>query len=203
LEHDAVPAVNAHGIWASMIFCILSSQVRAEVAQRLAKGIVSHIDFFGEFPTYSDVLERIPCAMRASGTGHRFPNVKSRQIACSWFSFVQVYREISGFLFSDKSSHEKREFLQDNFSGLGIKQASMLLRDIGASADLAIIDSHMIYYLDASYDFTGVGIGAARYKCGEKLLRQEADAFGLTLSEYDHILWNAVRHVRLRGGTHA
>lgn len=190
---------DATQVWSAMIFCILSSQVRAETAANIGRSILSSISFFSEWPTYSALLRRIKDVMTENGINHRFPNSKAEQIASSWFSFVQIRECIGDFLSSGEISEiDKRDFFCQNFAGFGMKQSSMLLRDLGAAKGLAIIDSQILYYLRSAYDFDPKYLSKRNYILAEEILKREADNFGVELSEYDVWVWNAVRHIRSR-----
>lgn len=191
---------GASEIWGAMVFCILSSQVRASTAQKLTGAVLEQLSFFEKWPTYSEVLSGVPIAMAKVERQHRFPKSKAKQIGMSWSCFSQIYNIFSDFVYSNKiSCDRKRMFIIENFPGLGMKQSSMLLRDIGASSNIAIIDSHIMHYLNIAYDFNPRYLNRKTYLDGEVLLVREASAMGVDLAEYDHWLWSAVRRVRERG----
>ena len=73
---------------------------------------------------------------------------KARQIAHAWFAFAQIRWDYFSYLGSFPSELRARDAVVETFPGLGLKQTSMLLRDIGYSKSLAIIESHIIWYLN-------------------------------------------------------
>ncbi|MES0094266.1 hypothetical protein [Mesorhizobium sp. M0030] len=82
-----------------------------------------------------------------------------------------------------------RERLVEHFPGLGYKQASMLLRDLGLAENLAIIDTHVV-------KFSGIFIEMPMYKgtsqsylkC-EAALQQFASAYGISVASLDRAIW--------------
>jgi N-glycosylase/DNA lyase len=81
-----------------------------------------------------------------------------------------------------------REWLVANCPGLGHKQASLFLRDIGYCRDLAIIDRHVVRYLEAS----GVASApktARQYLDAESKLRSHASSFGMPVGLLDQAAW--------------
>ena len=85
--------------------------------------------------------------------------------------------------------HRLRRWLAENVPGLGFKEASHFLRNVGFR-NLAIIDFHIIRLLKR-YGLLGDfrSLTRRRYLEIEKLLREIADRLGLSLAELDLYLW--------------
>jgi N-glycosylase/DNA lyase len=72
----------------------------------------------------------------------------------------------------------------------------MFLRDIGRAADLAIIDRHVLTYIDVVrlVPYSGAGqLTRRKYLTLEDHLRRYADFLGLPLGIVDRAVWIVVR----------
>lgn len=182
-------------IWATYLFCILSSQCRTEVAQLATSRLLALVPFFEDRPSSEQVARDAGDILRTIA-GYRFHASRARQIGSSWFAFAQIAHEIAEYLDYFDTEQEARSALVRTFSGIGLKQASMLLRDTGRARNLAIIDSHMIWYLKECGAVVAPNLTPARYRAAESILARKASAFGLDLCAFDAIVWSAVRALK-------
>jgi len=81
-------------------------------------------------------------------------------------------------------SNSAREFLVKHFKGIGMKEASHFLRNIGRK-DVAIIDRHILRSLGFKFD----SLTAKDYIRIESKLRQLSKKAHINLAELDLILW--------------
>ncbi|OYT53334.1 MAG: N-glycosylase [Candidatus Altiarchaeales archaeon ex4484_2] len=116
--------------------------------------------------------------------GYRFPNRRASFI-------VEARSHISSLegVLSSGDSGEVRDWLVGNVRGLGLKEASHFLRNVGFF-DVAIIDFHIIDLL------VGKGLikrprslSRRRYLEVEGVLRKIADKAKMSLGELDLYLW--------------
>jgi N-glycosylase/DNA lyase len=103
---------------------------------------------------------------------------------------------LSSILKNCTSEHEVRDLLVENIYGIGLKEASHFLRDIGYSNSLAIIDSHVIAFLAE----LGVvptnksnGVTPGLYTRLEGVLQNLCDDLGVDLSIFDMAIWQYMR----------
>lgn len=117
--------------------------------------------------------------------GHRFPNTRANFIYLS-----RTYKDnLKEELFKNKTEENKRDWLVKNIKGLGYKEASHFLRNIGYK-DLAIIDFHIIDILvDNKKIEKPKTITKAKYLEIENILRKLAKKVNLSLAELDLYLW--------------
>lgn len=117
--------------------------------------------------------------------GHRFPNTRANFIYLS-----RTYKDnLKEELFKNKTEENKREWLVKNIKGLGYKEASHFLRNIGYK-DLAIIDFHIIDILvDNKKIEKPKTITKAKYLEIENILRKLGKKVNLSLAELDLYLW--------------
>jgi len=161
-------------LFKELCFCILTANFNAEKSIKIQKEI-------GEcFLTDSkDAL-----AQKLRYCGHRFPNARatyiSESIKCknSLGEIVQIH-----------NGNALRDWIVENVKGLGYKEASHFLRNVGFD-DYAIIDFHIIdllvYYKLIEKPKT---ITRRKYMLIENLLKKIARKTDLTLAELDLYLW--------------
>lgn len=180
-------------IWRQKVFCVLSSQFDAGKAAAIADKILQLVPFFD----YSLSIRKIEDAcfqLLSSGPiGYRFPKVRARQISLCWFPFSQIKDEYHDFIRSFGSEEAARNQVADTFPGIGLKQASMLLRNIGASKNLAVIDAHVLFYLKACHKWEAHQLTPKLYLKAENILREDASRYGLDLNVFDVIVWSAAK----------
>jgi N-glycosylase/DNA lyase len=117
--------------------------------------------------------------------GHRFwPQRGSRIYEARW---------LKDTIISELAKHENeieiREWIVKNLKGLGMKEASHFLRNIGY-VDVAIIDKHIINLLvnEGLIEKPKV-ITPKKYVEIENILRELAERTGTSLGELDLYLW--------------
>ena len=117
--------------------------------------------------------------------GYRFPNIRAKYIAKARESQEQIISQIR----SHTNLFELREWLVKNIKGLGYKEASHFLRNIGF-AEFAIIDFHII---DLLTKFNLIEkpktLSKTKYLEIEELLSQIAEKLDLNLAELDLYMW--------------
>lgn len=100
--------------------------------------------------------------------------------------------------FFDKFASERlaRDFVSTNFSGLGYKQSSMFLRDIGVARELAVIDIHIIWFLENVESMTVSNLSKKNYLLLEDYLRAFSEKIGISINALDRLIWMSVREFR-------
>ena len=114
-------------LFKEMCFCILTANFNAEKCIKIQREIGD--DFLK--------LSEESLANKLAEFGHRFPNTRAKYILES-MKYADSLKNIM-----DLSNEELREWLVNNVKGLGYKEASHFLRNIGYN-DFAIIDFHII-----------------------------------------------------------
>ena len=117
--------------------------------------------------------------------GHRYPNSRARYIVEARGKLDQIVEAMRRI----RDEHELRNWLVENIRGLGLKEASHFLRNMGYG-NLAIIDFHIIRILrryGLIEEFRS--LTRRRYLEVEKLLGRIADQLGISLAELDLYLW--------------
>lgn len=190
-------------LWREMVCCILSSQVRYPTAVAAARRIEAEGILSGSSPADQDsIQERVfrilaaPLDVGHPAARYRFPRVRAAQIGGAWALFQT--QTLSGFLKSSDDSEHLRTQLVELVPGLGPKQASMFLRNIGITYELALLDRHVLRYMAA----IGLSDGCPKtiaslsaYRRYEATLRMYSDDLGYRVGIVDWAIWIVMRAV--------
>jgi len=161
-------------LFKEICFCLLTANFNAEKSILIQNKI-------GEF-FLTDSKEEL--TKKLKNLGHRFPNARAEYISRS-LKCKDKLNEIVKF--QDKKA--LRDWIVNNIKGLGYKEASHFLRNIGFD-DYAIIDFHIIDILvDHNLIKRPKTITKNKYFEIENLLRSLAKKTDLTLAELDLYLW--------------
>ena len=176
-EFSELGKKSINEIFKEMCFCLLTANFSAQGGIKIQKEISNG------FLT----LPEIDLAKKLSELGHRFPNARARYIILAREKINNLKKILSG----DESDLKKREEIVKNIKGLGMKEASHFLRNIGYK-NLAIIDFHIIDLLvknNLIVKSKSKSLNVKKYLEIENLLKQIAKKTNLTLGELDLYLW--------------
>ncbi|HEY6952330.1 MAG TPA: DNA lyase [Bacteroidota bacterium] len=100
--------------------------------------------------------------------------------------------EIVSFLSNGCSSVEARDWLAANVKGLGYKEATHFLRNIGRSDGLAILDRHILRNLQRYGAIRTIpdSLSKKKYLAIEKQFQQFANVVAIPLDELDLLFWS-------------
>lgn len=117
----------------------------------------------------------------------RFHNTKAKHVT----EAKQRFREIIAAINNGYSSTELREWLVQNVKGLGWKESSHFLRNIGHH-DLAILDRHILRNLKRHNAIRSLPttLTTKRYLAIERDFKMFSDAIGITMDELDLLFWS-------------
>jgi N-glycosylase/DNA lyase len=175
-EFSAVPRGE---YFYELVYCLLTPQSSAVNAGRAVEAMRrSHLDGAGLHPV--DIL-----ANRAHYI--RFHNTKSERILEARDQLSEIARRLS----NGATSSELREWLVGNVNGLGWKEASHFLRNIG-HRDLAILDRHILRNLVRHGVIRSIPPTLTRrhYFRIERAFKTFADAVGISMDELDLYFWS-------------
>ncbi len=173
-------AVPPEEYFYELLYCLLTPQSKAANAEQVIKKLRA-LDFLhtGIDPT---PLLRDPAHYI------RFHNVKATRAR----SLRNEWEDIQTTLLSTEiDGATKRDLLVVRVNGLGWKEASHFLRNIGY-LELAIIDRHILKHLleCRAIDSIPKTLTQRSYKEIEERFHQLATSFGLTLQELDLLFWS-------------
>ena len=164
-----------------LMFCLLTPQSRAAHAEQA----IARLRDAG-FPERE--IDPVPI-LRDPRHYIRFHNQKAKRL----LAVRGREREIRSVLISgDYDAIARRDWLVENVSGLGWKEASHFLRNIG-HLDLAIIDRHVLKHMlrNGAIDAMPASVGTRRvYLDLEARFAELARASGLALQELDLLFWS-------------
>ena len=162
-------------IFKELCFCILCANYSAERSIKIQKEID---DGFLTLPS-SQLVEKL------KEMGHRFPKTRASYI----ISARKHSDSIKSIVESYKDPKELREWLIKNIRGIGLKEASHFLRNIGYT-ELAILDFHILDLL-ARHGIIKKPktLTKSRYLRIEDKLREISKRVGLNMAELDLYLW--------------
>lgn len=162
-------------IFEELCFCILTANFNAERAIRIQEKIGNG------FLTFSQ--ERL--AEELKRLGHRYPKTRARYIAEARKYKNSLKKIINSF----EDERKLREWLVKNIKGIGYKEASHFLRNVGFK-NLAIIDFHILKLLTKhKLARKPKTLTRKKYLEIERKLRKMAKKLNLSLAELDLYLW--------------
>jgi len=174
-EFKAFRRTPARKIFEELCFCLLTANYSAERALKIQQEVG---DGFLK-------LSKPRLAKKLKSLGHRFPNARAKYIV----EARKHVKELPRILNSLEGS-ELRDWFVVNVKGLGLKEASHFLRNVGFT-DYAIIDFHILDVL-AEYELIEKpkNLSKKKYLMIEELLGGLAADAGLNLAELDLYLWS-------------
>ncbi len=171
-------AKNKHTIFSELVFCLLTPQSKARrcwacVVQLMDKGLL----FSG---SEQEVLKEI--------SGVRFKYKKASYIVMA----RRLFDDLFAMLFSyERPIVQKRKWLVKNIKGLGYKESSHFLRNIGLGNDIAILDRHILKNLNRFGVIKDIPstLSKNRYLEIEERMRLFSLEVGIPMDQLDLLLW--------------
>jgi N-glycosylase/DNA lyase len=175
-EFNSLGRKGSEEWFSELCFCILTANSTARRGMKIQRELGS--EGFLTLP-----LEELRHRLKAAG--HRFPNTR----AC-FIVEARRFRDIKDILGRFTNARQAREWLAENVKGVGYKESSHFLRNVGFS-DVAILDRHVLSVLHEHGLIDGVPRPPTRgrYLEIERKLEELAGKLGLTLGELDLYLW--------------
>lgn len=172
-------------VFAELSFCLCTPQSKAvncnEAINRLA--VSGHL--------HDAKADARALASRMKGV--RFHNNKARWIAGArkLFTGPDGSLRIKGRI-NPSDIMATREWLVANVKGLGYKEASHFLRNIGFGQDVAILDRHILKNLNMLGLISELpdSLSPAAYKSMEERMRKFSKGIGIPLEELDLVFWS-------------
>jgi N-glycosylase/DNA lyase len=169
-------------IFRELVFCLLTPSSRARSAQKAIENMDrKDLLFTGSVSQVAAELNIV-----------RFRNNKARFIDLARKLFIVNGRAVlKDKLNARVSVFEKREWLVSNVKGLGYKEASHFLRNIGLGAEIAILDRHILKNLGLCcvIDEIPASLSRKKYLGIEKEMVGFSERLEIPLSHLDFVLW--------------
>jgi N-glycosylase/DNA lyase len=168
-------------IFYELVFCILTPQSKPELCWEAVKRL-KNADVFS-LRSGKEILNHL--------YGVRFKYKKSGFVFEAKERFekdtIGIKKRLSGF----KTVFEARMWLVRNVKGIGIKEASHFLRNIGIGGELAILDRHVLRFLESAGVIKRIpsSLTGRQYLEIEKKMGRYAEGIGIRMSHLDFVLF--------------
>ena len=190
-----------------LVACILGSQVPYEVALAAVEeirdvGLLENPTRRYCIPAYEkaiyDIL-RQPLhnhGWALTGRRYRFARIRANHISRTVWAIYSDGGSLQGRLRACKTAREARRSIVEVGVGIGPKQASLFLRNIGFTEELAILDTHLLRFMSlfGLLDQVIRPISSLqKYETLENHLRYYAKSTGYSLGCVDQAIWIVMR----------
>ena len=174
-EFSSIRKNSIEDIFIEMCFCIMTANCGAE------KCIEIHELIGNDFLNLSE--NELIFAFKKYG--YRFPNVRANYVIES----RKLIKELEDTLKDSKNEANLREWIVKNVKGLGYKEASHFLRNVGFQ-DYAIIDFHIVDLL-VKYHLINKPktMTKSKYLEIEGILKELGEKLKLNMAQLDLYLW--------------
>jgi N-glycosylase/DNA lyase len=169
-------------VFSELCFCILTPQANAvKCGEAIEKLIKIGLLFNGQPKEISPYL-----------IGARFLNKKAEFIV----NARELFKKNGGFSIKSridqKDIFKTREWLVENIKGIGYKEASHFLRNIGFGKDIAILDVHILKNLKAQGVINKIpkSLTKKEYLNIENKLRGFCKKINIPMDELDLLFWS-------------
>lgn len=165
-------------LFEELTFCLLTANTSAVMSMK-AVDKLRDILFSGSLDEIRKAL--ISC-------GYRFPNKRSEYIYLARERFSD---NLKG-LIQNHDKFELRDYLVENVKGLGYKEASHFLRNVGVKG-LAILDKHILRSMNEKGLIENVpkSLNRKKYLEHEKILSEYSFKEKIDFDELDLIFWSS------------
>jgi N-glycosylase/DNA lyase len=175
-EFEEMHKKNSDEWFKELCFCILTANFNAEKSLKI----------FSEINDGFLTLSKIQLAKKLESLGHRFYQKRAEFIV-----EARKYRKnLKNMIKSFKNERKAREWLVKNVKGIGFKEASHFLRNVGYK-NVSLIDRHILRILFENGLINNIpkSLTKRKYPKIEKKLEKIAKATNLNLAELDLYLW--------------
>ncbi len=178
-EFIEVKGTDTYSWFNELVYCLLTANSSAIKGQECVDAL------YGDNTILDGTIREVSETLRSQG--HRFPNRRAEFILLARRFASTLKKTIQGF----EDIGEARIWLVENVKGLGWKESSHFLRNVGYF-DVAIIDRHILTNM-REHGLTVIdrkkSLTKKRYLEYEIILAKVAKKVGMTLGEMDLYLW--------------
>ncbi len=167
-------------IYKELLFCLLTPQSKAKTCWKAVEEIENRGLLF------KAKEEKIKEAI----TGVRFPNNKARYIVAIQKQFASSGLDLNWIIEMKDDVPLLRDRLVKEIKGIGMKEASHFLRNIGLGQDIAILDRHILKNLLNYGVITHIpALSRKNYLSIENNMRIFSERINIPLEALDLLLW--------------
>jgi len=168
-------------IFDEMVFCLFTPQSKAKICWESVQDLKENdLLLEGCEENISENINRV-----------RFRNNKASYLVEARRKFVDKDISLKEKISRFEDQKEAREWIVDNVKGLGYKEASHFLRNIGKGKDLAILDRHILknlVELDVIEEEPKT-LTKKKYLDIEKKMEEFSEEVDIPLGHLDLVLW--------------
>lgn len=207
-----MPVVRSENkLLSELVLCILSSQEKYEVALAVMKElrkqnvlrVPKNKTEFKEIKSQVKSILKNPVDYKSNEHTYsrrlRFFVKKAEYIIATIENIYLNDLTIKEILRQEECIQETRKNIINYSYGLGPKQASMFLRNIGYHTEFAVLDKHVIDYMKlmglttvSEASFSNISV----YQKIEMQLKSYAESFNLNLLHLDLAIWTTMRTLK-------
>ncbi len=182
-EFQKVGQKSFRTLFQELVFCLLTPMSRAKACDTAVKGLqYKDLLFKGDEVQIAEALE-----------GVRFPENKARFIveARDLFMSPGGYN-LEKIVQENPRPKVTREWFVKNVKGLGYKESSHFLRNVGVGFDLAILDRHILrnLYRHGVIKEIPQSVTKKQYLEIEKKMRKFSKDVGIEMGALDLLFWS-------------
>jgi len=208
-------------LWEELVSCILGSRINFEIAffytDQLSKNRLIDIERILDDPTSAEksIRDLLNSSLYVSKNTDKYVKYPFYQSRSEYIvrTALNIYKcnetSLKTILSHCDDEFEAREIIHDLATGIGYKQSSLFLRNIGFSKNLAILDTHVLKYMvfmELLSDFSKADIAnKKKYTQTEKILNNYATSCNKNVSRMDIAIWVVMRLLEreyLHGNSH-
>lgn len=187
LKRDAIRArlaefraVDRSMYFYELAYCLLTPQTSAENAGKVVEEL-QRLSFHS-LPVAPETI------LRNRSTYIRFHTTKSKHLLKLKEDLPVILKALSELV--DASA--KREWLVNNVMGLGYKEATHFLRNVGLNGGLAILDRHILRNLKRYGAIRSLpkSLSRKKYISVERSFMRFSERIGISLDELDLVFWS-------------
>ncbi len=194
-------------LWRELVACILGSRVQFDLAHAAVERIeianlFSSVYRMSKRDEYEhDVLRALWVRGKWGGISqlqshYPFPFLRAKQISTAAAAIYDNGGSIRRLLHDVQNVRELRRHLSAEVAGIGPKQASLFIRNVGYTAHVAVLDTHVLTYMN----WIGLMPSPLRvvrtvrqYEMLEDVFVEHSWSAGFPPSLYDLAVWVVVR----------
>ncbi len=174
-DFESIDKSDKNKLYEELSFCFLTPQSKAKSADLAIESLLENKILF------SGSAEEIQPHLK----GIRFHITKSKRLEAS--------REVfDNFNFNFDNIFLLRDEIVNSFKGIGMKEASHFLRNIGYGSDIAILDRHILKNLKhvGVIEEVPATISRNKYIEIEDKMKDFCNNIGISMAELDLLLWS-------------
>ena len=209
-QSPSLARMTEDDLWRELVACILGSRVRFEVAHSALvrieeRRLLCQERRSAQFDNYErDVLDALSGKTRAevgADIQRRYPffRIRANQIRRAAERLYRNQGSVRKFLDNSLDIRGARRRLVSEVPGLGPKQASLFLRNIGYVANIAVLDVHVLTYMSwvGLTDTLMKSVSTiGKYEMLEDSFIEHSYSFGYTPARFDLAVWVVVKMVK-------